>query len=163
MRFLKLILISIIAIFCLMLFFSLLMPSTVLVSRAIDINAPLDSIKYRISDLNQWMFWVKGMESPTVKIMSPTEAQLGASIVNIRTVTDSTVLMDWESHSSAMQKSTIRMIKHPNNNVSTIQWQFVQELHWYPWEKLGSFMNDKILGPMMEQNLLNLKKLVEQQ
>jgi thiamine kinase-like enzyme len=95
--------------------------------------------------------------------MSPSEAQLGASKVSIRMVTDSTVLMDWESHSSAMQKSTIRMIMHPNSNVTTIQWQFVQELHWYPWEKLGSFMNDKILGPMMEQNLLNLKKLVEHQ
>jgi hypothetical protein len=73
------------------------------------------------------MFWVKGMESPTVKIMSPSEAQLGASKVSIRMVTDSTVLMDWESHSSAMQKSTIRMIMHPNSNVTTIQWQFVQE------------------------------------
>jgi hypothetical protein len=163
MRFIKLILISIVALFCLMLFFSLLMPSTVLVSRAIDINAPVDSIRYRVSDLHQWKHWVKGMESPTVTIASDIEAQLGSSKVSIRSVTDTTVMMDWESHSSAMQKSMIRFISHPNSKVSTIQWQFVQELHWYPWEKLGSIMNDKILGPMMEQNLLSLKQLVEQQ
>ncbi len=163
MRFLKLILISIVAIFCLMFFFSILMPSTVLVSRAIDINAPLDSIRYRVADLHQWTKWVKGMNLPTVTIQSSIEAQLGASKVSIRSVTDSTVLMDWESHSSATQKSTIRLIKHPNSTISTVQWQFVQELRWYPWEKLGSFMNDKILGPMMEENLLNLKQQVEQQ
>jgi hypothetical protein len=145
-----------------MLLFSLLMPSTVLVSRAIDINAPLDSIRYRVADLNQWLHWVKGMESPSVKIISSKEAKLGASQVVIQSVTDSTVLMDWVTNTN-MQKSMIRLISHPNSRVSTIQWQFVQELRWYPWEKLGSFMNDKILGPMMEQNLLNLKQLVEQQ
>jgi len=163
MRFLKLILISIIALFCLMFFFSLLIPSKVLVSRAIDINAPIDSIRVRVGDLQQWKKWVKGMDLPSVTIHSSMEAQLGASKVLIRSLTDSTVLMDWESHSSATQKSTIRFISHPNSQLSTVQWQFEQDLRWYPWEKLGSMMNDKILGPMMEENLLNLKKLVEQQ
>jgi hypothetical protein len=163
MRFIKLIIISIVALFVLMLFFSILMPSKVLVSRAIDINAPMDSIRYRVSDLNQWVYWVKGMRSNTVNIESATKAQLGNSIVTVLTVTDSSVVMNWETHNSTLQKSTMRLISHPGTSVSTVQWQFEQHLKWYPWEKLGSFMNDKILGPMMEQNLLNLKHWAENQ
>lgn len=163
MRFLKLILISIVALLVLMLFFSILMPSTVLVSRAIDINAPIDSIRYRVSDLNQWVYWVKGMRSNNVMIESAKKAQLGNSTVTILEVTDSSVVMNWETNSSALQKSTMRLINNPGRTVSTVQWQFEQHLKWYPWEKLGSFMNDKILGPMMEQNLLNLKHWTENQ
>jgi hypothetical protein len=163
MRILKLILISVVALFVLMLFFSMLIPSTILVSRAIDINAPVDSIRYRVADLNQWVYWVKGMRSNNVTIESAKKAQLGNSTVSVIGLTDSSVLMNWETHSSALQKSTMHLISHPGRSVTTVQWQFEQHLKWYPWEKLGSFMNDKILGPMMEQNLLNLKHWTENQ
>jgi hypothetical protein len=163
MRFLKLGLINIVAIFCVMLFFSILMPSMVLVSRAVDISAPVDSIKYRVSDLNQWTNWINGMQSKTVSIKSAREAQLGASTVTINTITDTTVVTGWTSTAKSYQLSTIRFITRPNSTITTVQWQFEQHLNWYPWEKFGSFMNDKILGPMMEQNLLNLKHLAENQ
>jgi len=163
MRFLKLGLISIVAIFCVMLFFSILMPSMVLVSRAVDISAPVDSIKYRVSDLKQWTNWINGMQSKTVSIKSAREAQLGASTVTINTITDTTVVTGWTSSTKSFQLSTIRFITRPNSTITTVQWQFEQHLNWYPWEKFGSFMNDKILGPMMEQNLLNLKHLAENQ
>lgn len=163
MRFIKLTLISIVAIFCVLMFLSILMPSMVLVSRAIDINAPVDSIKYRVADLNQWVYWVKGMQSKTVTINSAKEAQLGNTKVRIMLVTDTSVVSSWESHAFASQLSTIRFISRPNSNTTIVQWQFVQKLHWYPWEKLGSFMNDKILGPLMEQNLHNLKQVSEHQ
>jgi len=42
-----------------------------------------------------------------------------------------------------------------------VQWQFEQKLKWYPWEKFASLMSDKIMGPMMEANLDELRKLVE--
>jgi len=163
MRFLKLGLISMVGIFCVMLFFSILMPSMVLVSRAVDISAPVDSIKYRVSDLNQWTNWMNGMQSKTVSIKSAKEAQLGSSTVTINTITDTTVVTGWTSSTKSFQLSTIRFITRSNSTITTVQWQFEQHLNWYPWEKLGSFMNDKILGPMMEQNLLNLKHLAENQ
>jgi hypothetical protein len=163
MRFLKLGLISMVGIFCVMLFFSILMPSMVLVSRAVDISAPVDSIKYRVSDLNQWTNWMNGMQSKTVSIKSAKEAQLGSSTVTINTITDTTVVTGWTSSTKSFQLSTIRFITRSNSTITTVQWQFEQHLNWYPWEKLGSFMNDKILGPMMEQNLLNLKHLSENQ
>jgi hypothetical protein len=163
MRVIKLALISIVALFFVMSFFSLMMPSTVIVSRAVDINAPADSIKFYVADLNQWVYWVKGMNSKSVKIKSAKEADLGRQQLSIQNITDSSVVSFWASSTASVQVSTIRFIPAPQRNLTIVQWQFVQKLHWYPWEKFGSFMNDKILGPMMEQNLQNLKLLSEHQ
>ena len=162
MRVIKLAVISILALFIVLCFFSLMMPSTVLVSRAVDINAPADSIKQYVSDLTQWTKWVKGMDSKDVKIKSKKEADLGTQVLTITSITDSTVISIWESKKANSQESTIRFIPAPERNITIVQWQFVQKLRWYPWEKFGSFMNDKILGPMMEDNLQGLKTLVEQ-
>jgi hypothetical protein len=163
MRVIKLGLISIVALFAVMSFFSLMMPSTVIVSRAVDIYAPADSIKLHVSDLNQWTLWVKGMNSKSVTIKSAKEADLGRQQLSIESITDTTVVSNWASQTASTQISTIRFIPAAERNLTIVQWQFVQKLHWYPWEKFGSFMNDKILGPMMEQNLLNLKRLSEHQ
>jgi hypothetical protein len=163
MRVIKLALLSIVALFLVLCFFSVMMPSTVLVSRAVDINAPSDSIIYYVSDLNQWVFWVKGMKSKSVIIKSAKEADLGTQQLTIQSVTDTTVVSIWESKTASKQESTIRFIKAAERNLTIVQWQFVQKLRWYPWEKFGSFMNDKILGPMMEENLQNLKQLSEHQ
>jgi uncharacterized membrane protein len=163
MQVIKLALISIVALFLVLCFFSLMMPSTVIVSRAVDINAPADSIKFYVSDLNQWVLWVKGMQSKAVTIKSAKEADLGTQLLTIQAVTDTTVVSIWESKKASSQESTIRFIPAPERSITIVQWQFVQKLHWYPWEKFGSFMNDKILGPMMEENLQNLKQLSEHQ
>lgn len=163
MNVIKLGLLSIIGLFVVVCFFSILMPSTVLVSRAIDINAPVDSIKFYVADLQQWVYWVKGMNSNAVKIESATNADLGRQQLHITSITDSTVLCNWDSQTASTQVSTIHFIPATEKNLTIVHWQFVQKLRWYPWEKFGSFMNDKILGPMMEQNLQNLKRLAEHQ
>ncbi|MEB3088255.1 hypothetical protein VJJ19_07440, partial [Parvimonas sp. D4] len=59
------------------------------------------------------------------------------------------------------QISTMRVIYQPQQGVTIVQWQFEQSIGWLPWEKLGSIMNDKILGPMMEKNLDQLRRLIE--
>jgi thiamine kinase-like enzyme len=103
------------------------------------------------------------MNSKAVMIKSAKEADLGTQRLTIQSVTDTSVVSIWESKSASKQESTIRFIKAPERNLTIVQWQFVQKLRWYPWEKFGSFMNDKILGPMMEDNLIHLKQLAEHQ
>ena len=66
---------------------------------------------------------------------------------------------EWKNRNS-LQIATIQII--PGNESScSVQWQFEQHLHWYPWEKFGSLMNDKIIGAALEASLENLKKLSE--
>jgi hypothetical protein len=47
--------------------------------------------------------------------------------------------------------------------MTVVQWQFVQEVNWYPWERFSSMMNDRIIGTLLEKNLNQLKKTVEEQ
>jgi hypothetical protein len=39
-----------------------------------------------------------------------------------------------------------------------VQWYFDFEVNWYPWEKFGSILFDRQLGPSMERSLETLKK-----
>lgn len=47
------------------------------------------------------------------------------------------------------------------DTVSTVQLYYDFHLKWYPWQKLGSIIYDKQLGPVMEKWLVELKKEVE--
>ena len=161
MKLIKLGLISIATLFVLTTLIGALLPSTVLVSRAVNINGPKDSIMLYINDIQQWKRWIEGMDKPEVVIHSPVNAELGRTTVNITTVSDSNVVSSWTGMSGNKQMSTIRLISEPEQKLTVVQWQFVQQLKWYPWEKLGSMMNDKILGTMMEKNLNTLKSVIE--
>lgn len=47
------------------------------------------------------------------------------------------------------------------DTVSTVQLYYDFHLKWYPWQKLGSIIYDKQLGPVMEKYLADLKKKLE--
>jgi thiamine kinase-like enzyme len=111
--------------------------------------------------MNQWAVWIAGMNDPSVKIISDSDAQLDKTRVQITQVTDSTVVSSWTSQNGQQQWSTIRIIGNSTQDYVVVQWQFVQQLGWYPWDRFGSMMNDKIMGTMMEQNLQSLKKSLE--
>lgn len=162
MKLIKLGLISLIVLGVIITLIGLLFPSTVLVSRAVDIKAPIDSIKYRIGNMEQWKGWIEGMNDASVKIISATDAQLGNTHVQIGSITDSSVVSTWTSLNGQQQLSTIRIIGNNTQDYAVVQWQFVQQIGWYPWDRFGSMMNDKIMGTMMEQNLQSLKKSLEQ-
>jgi len=162
MKLIKLGFISLIVLGIIITLMGLLFPSTVLVSRAVDIKAPIDSIQNRVSNMHQWPLWIAGMKDSSVKIISDTAAQLGNTKVQIDQITDSTVVSIWTSQNGQQQVSTIRIIGNDSQDYVVVQWQFVQQLGWYPWDRFGSMMNDKIMGTMMEQNLQSLKKNLEQ-
>lgn len=161
MKLIRFVFISLAAMFVIGSLIGFLLPSHVLVSRAVNINASRDSIMGYIKDIEQWKWWMDGMRESAVKIHSSVSADLNGTNVQIRSITDSTVQTDWQTRKGHPQTSTIRLIGNPSQNITVVQWQFEEQLKWYPWERLGSMMNDKILGPMMETNLNNLKKLVE--
>ena len=163
MKLIRFVIISIVSLFVLATIMGALLPSMVLVSRAINVNTSKNLVLTYVKDINQWKSWIQGMEDSTVRIFSSSNADLGGTLVHITGISDSTVISSWKGRSGNIQTSTIRLIGDTLQKVTVVQWQFEQKLKWYPWEKLGSIMNDKILGTMMEKNLNNLKSLVEQQ
>jgi thiamine kinase-like enzyme len=160
-RLLRFAVISIIILFAVASLLGALLPGTVLVSRAVNIDAYRDSVRPHLQDISQWAAWMEGMQDSSVKIYSPTQAQLGRTAVKITGMTDSTISSSWTATNGSLQTSRMRVIGDSSRRITVVQWQFEQKLRWYPWEKLGSIMNDKILGTMMEKNLNRLKGLVE--
>jgi len=163
MKLIKLGLISFLVLGTIVTSIGLLFPSTVLVSRAVDVNVSVTKIKPLVADMHQWPLWIEGMKDASVKIISATSAQFGNTSVIITAVTDSTMEARWKGADGVEQISTMRMIGKPEANTAIVQWQFVQQIGWYPWERFGSMMNDKIMGTQMEKHLQQLKQVAEQQ
>jgi hypothetical protein len=161
MKLIRLALISIVILFVLASVMGMLLPANVLVSRAVNLTVPKDSIMPHIKDIEQWRPWIDGMQDPSVKVYSSTDADLGGTKVKITAISDTTVVSSWTGRDGNIQTSTLRLIAAPQQKLTIVQWQFEQKLKWYPWERFGSIMNDKILGTMMEKNLNNLKALME--
>ncbi len=162
MRVLKLAFISAIVLFVVVTAISSLLPSQVLVSRAIDIQAPIPSIKEQVFQLNNWQNWLtdeNGEKAPH-EHKANESLSIGETTINKVSASDSIFVTNW-STSSAM-KGTFTIINHRNpDSVITVQWQMEQKVKWYPWEKFASITKDEIWGGSMEKSLDNLKKLVE--
>lgn len=163
MKLLKLAAISLVCLFALATGIGALLPSKVLVSRAVNIKSPAGKIMAEINSLTQWKNWVEGMNDASVHIRSSNEASIGKSEVRIVKLTDTMVVSEWISQRNKKQVSTIQLIGGQSENLTIVQWQFEQSVGWLPWEKLGTMMNDKILGPMMEKNLEKLRLYIEAQ
>ncbi|MBC7650787.1 MAG: hypothetical protein H7101_03465 [Deinococcales bacterium] len=161
MRFIKLIGISIIILFGLVTALGLLFPAKVIVSRAVDISTSKDSILPLIKNFNGWQKWMDGMTENTVVVASPTNATLGKTAVTITAITSNKVAATWLDKNGNTQTSSINLFNDSTNIKTVVQWEFQQQLKWYPWERFASMMNDKILGTMMEKNLNNLKTILE--
>ena len=143
MRVIKLAIISVIVIFIILLLISLMIPSTVRTSRAINIEAPKSIVYSMLADTVNWNKW----------------NELKNDKIHIRLLpSDSNLLKtDW-SYGDRTIHSFYRI--EVLGDVVVVQWYFEFPLKWYPWEKFGSITFEKQFGPPMETSLLKLKNLV---
>jgi len=151
MRVVKLGIISVVVFFILFTLGGLLLPSHNIVSRVVNIKAKPISILPLVQNKAQWHLWMEGMDSATLNKLQQ---------VQIVSVSDSLVVANWKT-AEANYTTKFRFIYNPSQAVTIVQWQFEQKVAWYPWERLSSLMNDKILGTLMEKNLAKLQLVVE--
>ena len=151
MRVIKLGFISVVIFFVLLTLGGLLLPSHNIVSRAVNIKAKPISILQLIQNKSQWHMWMEGMDSTTLNKRQQ---------IQIISASDSLIVANWKT-AEANYTTKFRLIYSPGQAVTIVQWQFEQDVAWYPWERLSSLMNDKILGTLMEKNLARLQLVVE--
>ena len=151
MRVIKLGFISVVIFFVLLTLGGLLLPSHNIVSRAVNIKAKPISILPLIQNKSQWHMWMEGMDSTTLNKRQQ---------IQIISASDSLMVANWKT-AEANYTTKFRLIYSPGQAVTIVQWQFEQDVAWYPWERLSSLMNDKILGTLMEKNLARLQLVVE--
>jgi len=165
MRFVKLAFISTICLFILATLMGLLFPATVNVSRVVDINISKDNITPLVLKITEWKKWLPNASDTSFKIINNqnnkvgTKLLIGSNEVTVTSVTNNTITTIWKGKNGQKMESFMQVIGYTDKaNICTVQWNFQQQLQWYPWERFASMMNDKILGPLMEQGLDNLRK-----
>ena len=161
MRFIKLAIISAVILFLLVLGMSLLIPSHIRISRAVDITASKNNLLPAISDLRQWKEWNVMVNNADSTVKEYTENAIMADKLTItkQALVGDTLFTSWQQHNARSFVSGFTW--QGNDDRLVVQWYFDIQLRWYPWEKFGSIVFDKQLGPSMEKSLGNLKKLVE--
>ena len=161
MRLVKLGIISVIVLFAVVYLMSLLIPSHIRVSRAVNISAPKDSLRAKLADFQQWKQWnelISKEDSDHVQCFTDSITSPQTTVIK-QSVTVDTLFTTWRQQNKRSLQSTFAWQLH--GDVLIVQWYFDFQLRWYPWEKIGSIVFDKQLGPPMEKSLDNLKKLLE--
>ena len=145
MKIIKLGLISLVVFATMITLFSFLFPSTVRISKAIDLGANRQELLAYIRDTGTWKYWYPGADAAAV-------------LPAITAVTDSSVtatsllkngrkgITGWNIYASGV----------PNR--LTLQWYMDFKLRWYPWEKFSGLLFEKRYGPLLEKGLERLKQ-----
>jgi hypothetical protein len=162
MRLIKLGIISLIVFGVIIFLFSLLIPSKVRISRAMNIVAPKDSISGYIADIRTWQHWNEMiiMQDSNRGRFDQRSYSNEKLTVRLLSANPDSVRTSWKHAGSDAILSGFNLVQSLSDT-TVAQWYFDFELKWYPWEKFGSIVFDQQLGPSMEKSLNNLKTSLE--
>jgi hypothetical protein len=158
MKYIKLIIISLVFLSVLVMGISLLLPSKVIASRAIEVNTTANKIAYFTSDLSHWSQWMSDWKQNKVVLENNT-AYIGTQSVRFLDKTTTKVNYEWIATGQNPYLVTFEwtLLK---DSTYVIHWSFEQNVKWYPWEKFQTLLNDKLLGAKMEIELQHLQEAI---
>ena len=168
MKLIKFALLGLVVLFLVLTGLSLLFPSNLRVARVVSIAAPKEKVFGAISDLRAWKEWNQLLRPNTlsnVRYSSPSAGKgaiLESSELTIReTAADSEgIQLHWNLRGGKEMDGGF-LFGSSNADSLTVVWYFDLHFRWYPWEKLGVFVYDRKLGPIMEESLTGLKQFIE--
>lgn len=144
---------------------SLFFPSHIRISKAVDINASRDSVQRQISNAANWKKWYPGADTMELLITDGKANGLLMDslqgIISITNISDSSVVAATAGPRIREAITGWNIYESNNPNTVTVQWFMDFHLQWYPWEKFSSLLLEKRYGPMMEQGLDKLKRVLE--
>jgi hypothetical protein len=158
MRLVKLVIISLFVLSGIITGISALFPSTVIVSRVVEVKATPTQIAYYVTDLNHWNAWMSDWKENTVT-KKDSIVSIGTQTIRPVSKTDSAVVFEWIATGQRPYQVQIEWI-NLTGGVYAIHWSFEQHVKWYPWEKFQTLLNEKVLGAKMEIELANLREVL---
>jgi DNA gyrase inhibitor GyrI len=159
---------SLLTLFIVLTLLSLLFPANVRVSRIINVAASRQKVYDAVSDFHAWGQWndfVRASPLTNIQYSSPSYGP-GATLrsdqllITMKDVDSNGVLLNWNLTGGKQFVGGFQLLSL-NADSLTVQWWFDFHFRWYPWEKLGVFVYDRKLGPVMEESLKGLKLFVE--
>ena len=166
MKYLKLAIFSIGSLFLLITLIGLLFPSRVTVMRSASINQPKDTVYAILHDMQNWQKWLID-STIEFKLLSPNSigpgasAQIGGSKITITHDSAYYIESIWQGRKSNDQICGWNLKADTDNPGTLVEWHYTQKLKWYPWERVGAVLNEKILGPSMDSSLARLQRHFE--
>ena len=160
MKWIKLGLISTVLLFALLMFLAAFIPSKIRISRAIDINSPVNTITPFVSDLRKWSEWNIMVADSMIGKAVKTNRSINAEKVRVEQLTGAadSVRFIWKQ---GKREVTGGLNLIPAKDITIVQFYYDFKLNWYPWEKFASITFDQQMGPVMEKSLGNLKNISE--
>ena len=168
MRVIRLIIISAIVLFLVFTGITLLFPSHMRISRAINIAASKEKVFGAINNMSQWNHWNHFINNSSLThqtISGPADGygaylQADQLKVMITASTPDSVKVNWSQATGKNFTGGFNLLQLRADSL-TVQWYFDFHFRWYPWEKMSGILYDKQLGPVMEESLADLKHLTE--
>lgn len=149
---------------------SLLIPSKVMVSRAVVVHAPAEKISSFLTDLNQWKKWhpVFMQDSNHIKLSLQNNMEMLAwqqkeikNNLKVSQINPGQVKFTLESAGKKLSDNIISVLPLADGTGQQVEWTSINYLKWYPWQKFGGMFLNEISGPGYEMALQNLRNLVE--
>ena len=142
---------------------SFFIPSQIRISKAVQINAPKDSVMTQIREPLNWKNWYPGFHSTNVLFVEGIVNEIvyvNSGQLLIDKKTDDEVSAEFIGTNKKIIITGWKIISNDSNSV-TLEWYIDFHMRWYPWEKFSSFMFEKIYNPQLEKGLNNLKTFLE--
>lgn len=168
MRFVKPVLISIIVLFLMLTALSLLFPSHIRISRAINVAATREKTYAAISELRDWDQWntfIRLTDLTGISLSSPSFGKGAFVRTDQLTISEEESSLDsvrfyWKQTKGRSFTNGFQLLQLRPDSL-TVQCWVDFHFRWYPWEKLGSLVYDQQFGPVMEETLAGLRRYVE--
>lgn len=162
MKFIKLLLISVVAFFLIVTVFSLFIPSHIIISRATNIAPGSNYVLERICDLNEWKTWHPQLKNVILKDTISSGGRIVNATANgtrlsVLKCSDDSVTVQMQKREEPVNNHWV-LIRHGSDDSLTLQNYIEFDFGWLPWEKFSSLMLEGSYGPVMEQGLANLKE-----
>ncbi len=163
MKLIKLVTISAVVLFVLITALSLLLPSHVRISRAINISGSREMISPYLNDLREWKKWNRFVQQADsikkIEVISNNLIEAENIQIRLTRKVADTIETTWMQPGGKNSVGTFALL--PGENYTVVQWYFDFHLDWYPWQKFQSIIYDKQLGQPMEISLQQLKQIIE--
>ncbi len=169
-RLLKGFFIALVGLIIMIILISLLIPSRVMVTRALVVHAPAEKISSYLTNLGEWEKWhpVFMQDSSRLKLTVINNKEVLAwqqngkeNYLKIVQTVPSQVKFSLERGNDKLSDNIISVLPLADGTGQQVEWTSVNYLKWYPWQKFGGMFLNEISGPGYEMALQNLRNLAE--
>jgi hypothetical protein len=170
LRLLKALLVGLTGLFIVITLFSLIIPSTVRVSRATVITNVSPAEVYRqVADLKNWKNWHPVFKTDSAVVTFTDTSNKACDIeyngstthLSIVSLEPAAIKLDLRSKKQNEILVEVHLTNLPDQQSVQVEWRALNRLSWYPWEKFYGIFLDKLSGPGYEAALTGLKEFLE--